>query len=316
MKRNNRPMRYRRRGYGRRHSHLLWILPLATALVLLVGLVVAGNLLNRRNQNPADTDAPPAQSDTPAVTERTPIRDVRAYPVMLETAEAGTFSDRLAALVAAGRGEASVPLNTRDGRLLYRSQVGEQLGFVTDTDRSVTLTDALPAAKESGVYVSGVYYLTAFGEEDDLLRSVALSRSAALLAEGLRAGLNDVLLIAPDLGSEHTDELIRFLDELHALAPGSTVWLALGVAQYAAENAAWIETLYGSVDYLALEAVSPEDTDPVSALSAAMTDANIRYHLLHYHVRILIPSAADDAALAERIAIPEAEKFYNWQIVA
>ena len=274
-----------------------------------------GNLLNRRNQANAEATSPPVESTEPTEPTRTPIREVRAYPVAIETTDAESFSDRLSALTAAGRTEASIPLNTRDGRLLYRSELGERLGFVTDGERSVTLTDALPAAKESGVYLSGVYYLTVFSETDELLRSVALSRSAALLAEGLRAGLDDVLLIVPEFQDAYTAELLRFVDELHALAPDSAIGLALSAEQFAADNSSQISALYDGVDYLALDAVTPDGTDPLAALSAAVTNPNIRYHLLHYHARILIPSAADETELASRIAIPEAEKFYNWQIV-
>ena len=123
------------------------------------------------------------------------------------------FSDRLDSLVEKEVSAASIPLNTPDGALLFRSDIADSIAFPTGTAK-VSLSSLTDAAGERGVYLSGVFYVNTFKIEDSLLRSVELSKNAAIIAEVLNAGFNDVVIIAPHITEAHIDEVIRFTENI------------------------------------------------------------------------------------------------------
>lgn len=316
MTRRNR-LRYRRRRRGQNPVLTIVLTAGVTLFLILLIFLIVGNVLHSRNQkeNQTEPDAPSTEeSDNSA--SHADIRSIRAPSVAVQTAGTDTFSDRLATLRLTGYSEASVPLNTSEGRLLYASALGETLGFSFESGRVATADDLAQTAKEAGVYLSGVYYLTAFSQEDDLLRAVSLSRSAALLAELFRAGWQDVVLLVPDFSVAQTEELLRFAEEVHALAPEGTLGVALPSAYYAADNAAGIEQIYHGMDFLALDTgAATEAEDLLAALGDLICSPDIRYHILHYGVRILLPAATDSVSESEIIAVAEEEKFNHWQFL-
>ena len=311
-------IRYRRRAYrASRVPLILLIVTMVTLLALVIGFLIVGNRLNDQNEErDREEGASDPLPEAPS-TEREPLGDIQAPQTLLETADASTLADRLAALSAVGRSAASVPLNTAEGRLLYRTELGVSLGFETEGSPTVELSGAMRQADEAGVYISGVYRLTVFDTEDELLRSVELSRAAALLAEAVRSGMDEVLLLAPDMTADHIPEVLRFAESIRQLAPDAVVGLTLSGAILSDGSAAeLIDTLWNGMDFLAMNAADHGETEPAAHITAVITDPAMRYNILRYRMRILIPAAADPALSDALVAAVEAETVYNWQMIS
>lgn len=313
---NRRPMPYRKR--RRRQQTLRTVLiVLACVLALLVAaFMIIGNWLldaiDEPSENGTEQGEQPAEQSAPlAAAEK-----IGGYPVWVETSDSSTFSTRLSALTAAGAKAVSLPLNTSENVLLYRSPIAEKLGLVGASDRTVTLEQAMKTAKASGVYVSGVYTLTAFDEEDDLVRSVALSHAAAILTEAFRAGVDDVLLLVPDWQGEGVGELTRFAEGIRALQPDAVLGVALNETLLGGESAsALLEELRGALNYLAMDATHLEGNDPVAGVDGLIHDPSYHYDLLYYEMRLLLPDGADETERAALIAKTEESGIRNWQML-
>lgn len=308
MNGRNRHIQYRRSVYRRRSIKTVLLVVGIVLAVVFVAFLVFGNLLHRRSERlPVETDEP---RDTQGVAEELPsLPSIQAHPILLETAESGNFASRIDALANAGISAASIPLNRADGTLLYASPVAISLNLQSAGDRSVKLADAIASVRSTNVYLSGTFHLTAFAERDDLVRSVRLSEERAILAEALRAGLDDLLLVVPALPDEQAAELSLFLSELRVLAPDTYVGLALTSEALSAENAERrVSELAAEFDFLALDATASE-----SALGD-LINAH-RYELLRYHMRILLPAVSDAEALERVISTVKDNGIYNYQIL-
>ncbi|MBE6547088.1 MAG: hypothetical protein E7668_06595 [Ruminococcaceae bacterium] len=309
MNGRNRHLQYRKSVYRRRKLRTILITVGVLLVVLLVAFLVIGNLLQNKSEERAETDTK-EQTLPPISEERTPHREIVAYSVLLETLDEGSFADRVAALPD-GDSAVSIPLTDREGTPLYRSPIALRLGLQSEGAYTVTVASALSSIGER--YTSGVFYLTALSEEDALLRSVRLSQSAAMLAEAAEGGLDEALLTVPDMTEEQVQEAIYFAEQVRHLAPELELGLTLSETIYSSENAAAvIDRLYESFDFLAIEAVPSNEGDPVA--QTAQTIHDLRYHLLRYHMRLLLP-VSDDATQAALIEAVEKEGFHNWQFV-
>lgn len=310
----NRHTNYRRSVYRRRSIGTVLIVLSVVLVVLVIAFVVIGNILNKqskeRGEGTSDTESSESSHDI-----KKPSKSVNAYPVLLETNDSTVFSQRLDSLIEAGVREFSVPLNTKDGTLLYRSSIASPIGFPSG-NASVSITGAMEKASERGVYVSGVFYLTAFSTEDTLVRSVELSRASAIVSEAIRAGMDDVLLIAPDMTADDTDELSRFVDDVRALADGATVGLTVPSSVFEAENASEvIIRLSEAVDYLALDATESGENDPKLYIEERISNSGMLFYIHMYNMRVLIPSNSDTNVQNEYISALGASSINNWQLI-
>ena len=316
MNGRNRHLQYRRSVYRRRQIRLGLILTVIITVVLILGFLIVGNLLRKKNQpteNQGVTNPPPSVTEE----EHSPILTLKARSVLLETADTSTFSSRVRALTENGTTALSIPLNNADGSLLYRSDVGSSLGYPTMGTPSVSISSALSQIKDETLHFSGVFYLTAFSEEDPLLRSVALSHSAAILAEAIDQGLNDILLIAPDMQSTHTDELLRFAESIRILSPKASIGLSLNRSLLTHEQASdLVDRLWNGMDYLALNAAEYGEEDPVSYAAQTVNDSSMMYTRLRYQMRVLLPSLSDTAQTDAVIAAVEGAGVQSWQIIS
>lgn len=315
MNGRNRHVKYRRSVYRRRQIRFGLILSAVIVALLVVLFLIVGNLLRDKTEELPSRDK---TSDTaPISQERTPLPAIKARAVLLEASDSTTFASRIDSLTEGGASAASVPLNTAGGSLLYRSPVGEQLGYPVFGTPSVRISSAMEQIDGSAVYLSGVFYLTAFAEEDALLRSVELSRSAAILAEALQQGMDDVLLITPALTADQVDELLRFAEDVRALAPNGVLGLSLPQAILTHENSsALIDRLWSNLDYLALNAAEFGSEDPVAYATQIVTNPNMTYNRLRYQMRVLLPTCADDTTTEAVIAAVEENGVNNWQILS
>lgn len=267
MNRNRRPMQYRR-SLRRRRMRFPMILAIAggVLLVLLTVLCIIGGRMHKKSQAFRET-LPEEQTEleTPTTPE-TP--SLLAYPLSSLTDEA------LDALKKEGVSAASVALNNKNGDALC------------DAD---TLSALSASAKDRGIQLSGIFYLTALRKTDDLSRFDAMNDHCSVVAKALRSGLSEVMLVAPDtISGTHTKELVRFVDDLRTLVPNAVIGLSLPHGFLTDGNAETVDTLAKSFSLLATDLSAEND------INAAL-DADL-YALLRYSMRVLLPSREDNAA--------------------
>lgn len=294
MNGRNRHIQYRKSVYRRRKIRTV-IITLSIALaVLIVSFFIIGFLLNKQSEKRNSKEDSMQTTEINTLAQKLPLAAVQAYPVLLETADSSTFASRLEGLQASGITCASVPLNTADGALLYRSPVAIGLGLQVAQAQSVSIANAVAHAEDIPVSLSGVYYVTAFTEEDDLLRSVRLSHDAAILAEALRDGIDNVLLIVPAMTEANVAEILRLLDQVRVLCAHAVLGVTVPTSvAYSESGAKTIDTLYESADFLALNAFEYGDADPVTYISDTIAESGMRYYLLRYGMRVLIPAGTE-----------------------
>ncbi len=312
MNNRNRHIQYRKSVYRRRRIRTVLITVAILLAVLLLAFFIIGNLLKKKT----DERTPISGADSsPSTAEHVVLSDIRAYPVAIETRDHTIFAARIHALAQKGDYAAAIPLNRTDGTLLYRSPAAIGLGKQEEGAYSVTIESAMASVSEQSTYICGIFYLTAFSESNDLLRSVELAKEAAILTEAFRGGLQDILLIAPAMTAEHTDEILRFTDDLRAMCPDRSIGLALSAKLLTAEQASSaVDRLYDKFDYFALNAADHGDRDPVTYIQDTIYHTDIQYYRLRYHMRVLIPFSDDSSLQNTYIAALEENGIFNWMI--
>ena len=317
MNGRNRHNKYRRRVYKRHDLSVAAIISVTSVAVLIIALLIVGNLLHAQSKKRNNTDSDTPNSETQQLLpERQPTKSVNGYPVLLETKDSSTLPDRLDALVAKGIYDVSIPLNTPDGRILYSSEIANKIDVTTGTE-SVTLETASTYAAERNMYLSGVYYVNAFSIENEMLRSVELSKAAAVIAEALDSGINDVLIVAPQMTQENADEAIRFINGIKNLTAKGSVGLTVPNCIFDLENSLErsdvISYLYENTDFLAMDISKSNAADVNLYVGDRINSAKLYLHM--YKIRVLLPNISDTTALNATITEAEDNGIQNWQIL-
>lgn len=295
----NRHMRYRRSVYRKRRIKIIAISAAVAAVVLSLLFVIVGNMLAGKTDG-GEEDSGNGTSGAPT-DDRTPLRDVRAYPVPL-SADGSTLSGRLSSATRNGYSDVCFYMDTDSGALWYVSDVAKKLGRQTDAGSELrTLSNIVGLFDSNSVYSIGITHIHDMRNDDGLLRAASSGFYAAQIAEALLAGVDDVLILAGDLPAERYGELISLADEIHRLSGKGNVGLALPVSLISSsENAALVEELYSAFDYLAADlSVSDGETDEAERINASIS-SDLHYYVLRYSMRVLIPNT-DDGATAEAI---------------
>lgn len=280
-------------------------------LLAVIFLIVGTKLARERDSEETETTETVGSSEE---IDRITLPEVmKGRRTLLETADSTTLAGRLRALKQAGATAASVPMNRADGTLLYRSATGTALGMSAE-EVSVTIANASRLAKDQSLRLSGVYYLTFLEEEDELLRSVARAETAALLAEALSDGMDDILLLCPDADKTAVGELSLLAEEVRRLSGKGALGLCLSQAILdGSGSAVAVDDLSLSFDFLAIDATRYEDSDPVAYVESVA--AEHLDHLLRYRMRLLLPSNEDTAREDAVIAAAEQYSAKRWQIL-
>lgn len=256
-----------------------------TLFVLVTVFLIIGARMHKKSvalrsrENVEESEViPPETPETPSIV---------AYPL-----DRTSPSLSIATLAKQGRSAASLALNQKNGNLLYGK---------------ATVKAIAAEAKENGIYLSGVFTLSSLSEEDDLVRYELLSDDCIALAEALRAGVNEVMLLVPDFSQSHTEELKALLSDLRRLVPDACVGLALPQEFLSEENAASIDDLAGHFSLLAVDLSSSSNVD-------ADVEADL-YDLLRYSMRVLLPSASSEDEQKAMLASVTSHSINNIQIL-
>ena len=310
MNGGSRHMQYRRRLQRKRRIRRILLTVGILLVLLLAGFLILGNLLAREEE----PSAPETGSESGETPSETLPAAVKAYPVYFETSDDSSLSSRLQALRGRSATDASILMNRTDGALLYSSALADSLGSGA-VGYSTTVERAASLAKSHGVGLCGVWHLTAFSEKDPLIRSVRLSETATILADALSHGMTDILLMAPGLSPDSSEELLLLSENVHRLCPDGALGLCIPSSFFEAENSSvLVDDLVKGFDFLAVNAteLQPEQaaTERVSAVASEHLDL-----LLRYQMRLLLPYSADEAEQAAIVAAAEQYSVKSWQIL-
>ena len=308
--------KYRRRAYRRQNIGII-VLISAVALAAVLGtFLIIGNYLHdkseaQKNGNIIETDT--TENTTPK-TDKRATRAIKGHPVLLETRDSSTLAERLDALLSKGVCDVSIPLNSKDGKLLYSSPTAKKVGVPTGTE-SIILEDASAYAKERNMFICGVYYITAFAESDPLIRSVELSKAAAVISEALNAGIDEVVIIAPQMTAEHVNEAILLAEDIKTLTDSGAVGLTVPESIFLLEDTVRrseiISELNENIDFLSFDVSTIDNT----AESIGETTAKEKLYLHMYKMRVLLPYTANENTQKAFIAAVEENGIENWQIL-
>lgn len=318
MNGKNRHNKYRKSVYRRRNVGVIILVTVICLSVVLTAFLLVGNLLHKQSEkrNEALDSSTDTSNNIDLQDEKVPVRNILGHPVLLETQDSSVFSDRINALTQKGIYEASVPLNMSDGTLLFKSSIANKIGYPVG-EAKVTLDKAVQAAKSNKVYLSGIFYVTAFESSDPLVRSVELSRASAIIAEALRSGFDDVVVIAPKLTEAHIEEAIRFTDSIKSLTDGGTVGLCVSEDIFSLDDTQHlsqiISKLNSKIDFLAMDVSSEDISDGYSVMGDKIS--SMQHYLLMYKMRVLLPNGETSDALSAIISEAESNGIKNMQIL-
>ncbi len=246
---------------------VLVMLLLLLAVALIVGAVLHQKTADRRENS--------STSDTEAIVPSTPkTPTVLAFPLDRESP-----SRSITSLAKDEKKAASLALCNENGDRLYGAS---------------TLSSIAKKADDAGLYLSGVLSLSALSQEDDLALHRALSEHCTLVAEALRAGLDEVLLVAPTLSEEQLPALVDFVADVRRLVPDAVIGLSLPYDFMTEDNATRVDTLAKSFSFLSVNATEHGKAEPTDYVSEVV-DGTL-YYLLRYSMRVLLPTPAEDEA--------------------
>ena len=299
MKRHGRRVRYRRG--VRKKNGILICLPIAlcTVVTVVILFVIVGNALGKKVTQGEESHKAASSNETEAAPHVTP-RSVKAYPVALSQ-NGSNLEDRLRHASEQGFDSACFELESKDGSLLYYSDVAIFAGYLQSDAKLKKLPSAMDLFEESGLYSIGITYLSKMNADDDLQRSMAVGYYAAMCAEAVRAGVDDVLLCPSGIPTDRYTELVGIAEEIHRLCDGATVGIAISASAASGDNSeALIDLLWSKFDYVSVDLTSSPDEGEDIPTKIDRELGGMLYYLLRYNIRALVPSV-QDAALAQKI---------------
>lgn len=322
----NRPVNrtsFRRRAYRRRKIKYILLISALVLSALFVIFLIVGNILDRKVSSViAGLDDIESGGKGQAQTQEphgTP-ESLRVASTLLSQ-DGSTLESRLATLASDGFKAVGFELDTKDGDLLYSSPVAQKLGYQSVSTELRHLDSAMAKFKERSLYSVGITYVSLLDDTDDLSRTSAIGYYSAIIAEALRSGVDEVLILAPDIDADRAAELIRLADEVHRLVPEGKIGLRLSypLPEYTSDTIATEEKkfsdellteLWNAFDIFALDVFASDETVP-TAEEAEARIGELLYYALRYNMRVLIP--ADDTVSATISALCEQRGLTNVQ---
>lgn len=188
--------------------------------------------------------------------------------------------------------EISVTLNTPTGQINYTSEVSSYLGM-TSVSESV-LYDAMGEAYLVTNFVSGVFYPQALYQEGADLQYAVAAKECALMKEFLHAGGREILLCGIPFTSTDTASVVRYIQQVKAMAGDYPVGVAIPLALARADGSwALLEALAKECDFLAIDLT---EATSVSGVDQILTDA--RYYIQQYDMRVVMNEKQEELIYA------------------
>lgn len=309
---------YRRGGYRRRRWKNIVIIAISAIVIAFVLFLVLGNILKDKTELPDDDSESPEHSSS-HVDELPSSRSINAYNVDISGITLTQFSERLSDL-SKTYGTTAVSLNLTDsnGDPLYDSKISKELGYQENDGGLISLSSLVTRAKSRDVYVSAHLTLRAFEEEDAGIRSIRLAYEAALVAEILQTGIDDIVIICPDMYSGYVKELLRFSENIKSMSAETKVGICF-TKDFLSErsNTVLIDDLIKAYDFTAIDLTKTEKgSSEADSIDSALSDANVRYYVLRYNTRVLISSFDDEETYNGVMKVISDNSINNWQMIS
>ncbi len=198
----------------------------------------------------------------------------------------GHSDDSLAAAVAnlAEGCDISITLNDSSGTMNYRSQIA--LSVTGNIGGTCDLTAALSAFKARGIYVSGCFYSSFASAGSNAARLAAIEYEAALIAEAIDAGVDDVVIFGLPTDSDGIAYASSLFSKVREKASRNAyLGAAVSYSRFDIGDAAYaIEAYNKFTDFCAI------DASGVSSLgtTAAGAAEKILYYFERYPLRLII----------------------------
>ena len=284
----------------------------ATVLIILFIIFLAVGLsLSEKKKDYDDNDL---DFDREESEKREPreVRSVNAYPLPL--LEDGTsFSSRLAG-IKEGATSVCVSLNDPDGTLLYRSAIASSFTYLAVKSDASSLSTYTSAISDDDLYATAILYIPTFDEStSDLISDVELSIWGSVACEAIRAGIGDVLLVAPEASEKDVERLCALAERIHITEESAIIGLCLPSSILESEKSvSLIDQLAGTFDYLAFDATSIEGEGTLVE-NTEQAIADMQLQLMYYNMRVLLPRCGSTEELDTLADIVIKHSLNSWQ---
>ena len=314
MRGRNSSTYYRRNSYKKRKLRNILIISAICLVVLFLLFVIVGNLLNKKlevarsGSDKAETTAVPL--------DETLSYTIEAYP--LKIAPEVDFSERMSELSGGGVRSVSLCLTDAQGKLLVYSDIAASLGYQNSADSLADLSSIVSKAKYYNIFSSAVLDLQFPAEKDAKKRAVRLAYEAALAVEFTEKGVNEVVVRVPGTDAVQTALLLDFAKSVKAINDAVVLGVALPRDFFYGESAAEdIASLAVEFDILGIDAsYMPDDTeDAIEYIGGIFSESNLKYYMLRYNMRVILPQIADEQDEAMRAVLAE-NSIQNWQKIS
>lgn len=306
---------YRRNNYRKRKWRNILIISAISLAVLLVVFLVAGNILKKKTQD--DNNG----ADETSVTDNTVIpapipQSINGYFIDLSGLSYTEFSNQISTFSSNGATAISLNLTDNSGNLLYDSKTAQKLGYQTTSSSLISLSSIITKTGSSGIYTSAYITLTAFKETDAKIRSVKLAYEAALVCEIAEAGFNDIIVRCPEISPEYIEELMGFAKNVKNINNNANIGIAFTKSLLEAEDSAlYVDKLVSVFNLTALDLANVENNNILTYLEESFSNSNIRYYILRFNTRILLPYITDEETDTKIKTLLNENSINNWQIV-
>lgn len=283
MNNQKRHARYRQSVYRQRKIKTVLITVICVLAALTIAFLAVGSILSGRTDG--TTNVP---NDPPSTSGGIKKSDITVNSRFVPLAEDGsTLGSRLSAATSAGYSDINFMLDTEDGALYYQSEIASLLGKQKNAASDLrTLSNIVSLMSAQKLYCTAVTHVSEMRSNNDLVRSAAIGYHAALIAEVLRAGIDEVLVMPGDISEDRYDELTKLADEVHRLAESSKIGIVLPASVFTSDNSADIVHKFSQkFDFIAVRVDAETDM------------SGLIFYLLSYNVRVIVP----DAETAESI---------------
>lgn len=312
MNNRNRHMQYRKSIYRKRKIRTILILSISIAVVVFALFLIIGTALHKKTET-KDPFESENQTQKIEPTGLSPAPAVGAYPLPL-LEDGSNFSDRLRAIPKSASA-VCINLNEENGTLLYRSDLTREISDISVATDAGYISNAISNIESNDLYISSVLYVPAFENENDLVEDVELAIWSAIACEALRAGVGDVLIVAPSIEVDDMQKLYSFADRVHAAVPNGILGFALPDSVLLdGQKTAMLDELNKHFNYMALDTSSFTDQDDPIEYVENRT-ANMQLDIMYYKMRVILPLSSDSAEQEKYIETVTKYNISSWQIL-
>lgn len=317
MNGNNLNVRYRRNAYAKKRIKVIAFIVGGAVIVLAILFLVFGGILKDKVDDDRNEDATRTDQVSDTAPERQEVASVNGYGFSLVGATNSAISEKATEIQSKGGNSISFMTRDESGNELFSSSVARGMNKQGSSSGYVAIDSVATRAENKGLRACAIVPIDSFLEKDELYRSVLLSYDAAICAELVRDGADDVLVLlrGTQVDEEKTDELLRLARAVKENESEAVIGIALTREMLESEGSeSIVARLWEEYDFLALDMTAIEADDDPLTFAQESVSSEIHYYLLRYNMRVLLPSL-DEKAHGDMVSVLVGKGLDNWQTV-